>query len=79
MNEGFAESVARFRAEAAAAITRARRASAEARETSAAFRRDTQRLIARAGAAAPVDTPDRAPRPPDDEDFSQDQILLHGG
>ncbi|MBM7770292.1 hypothetical protein JOD54_000496 [Actinokineospora baliensis] len=78
MNEGFAESVAKFRAEVSAAVTAARRASAEARETSAAFRRDTQRLAAKS-TSAPPEQARKEPNTPDDEDFSQDQILLHGG
>ncbi|GAA2965568.1 hypothetical protein [Actinokineospora diospyrosa] len=78
MNDGFTESVARFRAEVSAAVTAARRASAEARETSAAFRRDTQRLAAK-GTGAPPESQRAQQTPPDDEDFSQDQILLHGG
>jgi len=47
-NEGFAESVARFRSEVSAAVTRARRASAEARDQVAAFRRENDTLAARA-------------------------------
>ncbi|SDD47827.1 hypothetical protein [Actinokineospora iranica] len=43
-NQGFAESVTRFKAELSAAVTRARRASAEAREQTAGFRRETAEL-----------------------------------
>lgn len=104
-NQGFAESLARFRAEVATAVTRARRASAEARDQSAAFRRETKELAqqardAKAGqqtdAAAreraaewrrsqglPVDEPPRRPLPeepvlaltPDEDEELRVQVL----
>ncbi|MGQ0839124.1 hypothetical protein [Actinokineospora sp.] len=43
-NQGFAESVARFRAELAAAVTRSRRAAAEAHDQASSFHRETNDL-----------------------------------
>ncbi|WP_018682790.1 hypothetical protein [Actinokineospora enzanensis] len=78
-NQGFSDAVARFRADLSAAVTRAQRASAEGRETSAAFRRETQRLARRPVQAAERESAGPSPADPDDEDFSQHQILFHGG
>jgi hypothetical protein len=78
MNQDFAESVARFRAELASAVTRSRRAAAEARAQSAALRREA------ADAAEAAETARReaekgagpAPSDPDDGDFSEHTILF---
>ncbi|PPK69575.1 hypothetical protein V5P93_006780 [Actinokineospora auranticolor] len=78
-NQGFADAVARFRAELDAAVTRARRASAEGRELSAAFRRDVHRHASRQSAVDEQAPRPVAPHDPDDDDFSQHQILFHGG
>ncbi|HVK24767.1 MAG TPA: hypothetical protein VM677_25690 [Actinokineospora sp.] len=43
-NQGFAEAVVRFRAELSAAVTRSRRAAADARDESAGFREQTSAL-----------------------------------
>jgi len=48
-NQGFAEAVARYRAEVAAAVTRSRRAAAEARDQSANFRAENDELAKRVG------------------------------
>ncbi|GAA4429619.1 hypothetical protein ACFQV2_35315 [Actinokineospora soli] len=71
MNQEFAESVARFRAELASAITRSRRAAAEARSHSAALRREVE--DAAEAKTKPADPP---PSDPDDEDFSEQTILF---
>ncbi|OLR90602.1 hypothetical protein [Actinokineospora bangkokensis] len=47
-NEGFAESVARFKSEVSAAVTRAHRASAEAKDKLGQFLRDNSTLAAQA-------------------------------
>ncbi len=100
---GFRAAAARFRAEVEAALTRARRASAEARAQSAEFRRGNEELAARARTGPPrgahppttaepraeaekfrrandlpVDDPaEDAPAPPrEDEDFSQHKVLF---
>ncbi|GLZ42116.1 hypothetical protein [Actinokineospora sp. NBRC 105648] len=77
-NQGFAEAVVRFRAELSAAVTRARRASADAREQGTAFRRETERLAGQDPAQRAAVRQARRPDPEDD-DFSQHQILFHGG
>ncbi|WP_436492355.1 hypothetical protein [Actinokineospora sp. HUAS TT18] len=61
-NQGFAEAVVRFRAELSAAVTRSRRATAEARDESATFREKTAALTGQAKpeAAAPTDETLRA-------------------
>ncbi|CRK59979.1 hypothetical protein [Alloactinosynnema sp. L-07] len=63
-NQGFAEAVVRFRAELSAAVTRSRRAAAEARDQSATFRDQTSALAdeARDGKAEadPTDETHRA-------------------
>lgn len=48
-NQGFAEAVARYRAELAAAVTRSRRAVAEARDQSATFRGENDELAQEIG------------------------------
>ncbi|MGH3858099.1 hypothetical protein [Actinokineospora sp.] len=48
-NQGFAEAVARYRADLAAAVTRSRRAAAEARDQSANFRAENDDLAKRIG------------------------------
>jgi hypothetical protein len=70
MTEGFSDAVARFGGEVDDAVSRARRAAAEAREQTARFRREA------AGQAEPA--PKSPPVPPsgdDDDDFSQEQIM----
>ena len=71
MNQDFAESVARFRAELASAVTRSRRAAAEARSHSAALRREAEEAKEAAEPQAPP-----PPSDPDDEDFSEHTILF---
>lgn len=73
MNQDFAESVARFRADLASAVTRSRRAAAEARADSAALRREIQRAAEDTEKGAPKPGP---PSDPDDDDFSDHQILM---
>lgn len=78
MNQDFAESVARFRAELSTAITRSRRAAAEARAHSASLRRAAEEAArAAAGEAAPAaGSAPAKPADPDDEDFSEQTILF---
>ena len=78
-----------FNGEVDAAVVRARRVAAEARETSAKFRRETRQLAQQVKAAGqpvePVTTPSPfrttssarviARRGDDDEDFSQERIM----
>lgn len=86
---GFTEAFRQFTTEVDAAVVRARRAAAEARETSARFRRETRQLAEQAKAAAtsarPVTAPSPfrtagsgrviTPRSDDDEDFSHERIM----
>jgi hypothetical protein len=87
---GFAAAFQAFDTEVDAAVVRARRVAAEARETSAKFRRETRQLAEHVKADAaprpePVTTPSPfrttgsrrviARRGDDDEDFSHEQIM----
>ena len=73
---GFREAAARFSAEVESALTRARRAVSEARAQSGEFRRDTAELAEQERTGRPRE-PEPAPVvEPDDEDFSQHQIMV---
>lgn len=83
---GFTAAFQAFNTEVDAAVVRARRVAAEARETSAKFRRETRQLAQQVKAdAEPVTTagPVRttgsgrviARRSDDDEDFSHERIM----
>lgn len=83
---GFTAAFQAFHSEVDAAVVRARRVAAEARETSAKFRRETRQLAEQAKAGPqPVTTPGPvrttgsgrviARRSDDDEDFSHERIM----
>lgn len=68
MNQDFAESVARYRAELASAVTRAKRAAADARAQTTRFRSEVEEPDVEPAVAPTSD--------PDDEDFSDHSILF---
>ncbi|MDQ3578580.1 MAG: hypothetical protein M3443_13505 [Actinomycetota bacterium] len=73
-HQGFTESVAKFRAELATALTRSRRAAADARAQVAAFRRETRERDVEIPTSESVST--RPDLDDDDEDFSQNSIVF---
>jgi hypothetical protein len=75
-NQGIGEAVARYRAELSAAVTRSRRAAAEARAQSATFRAESKELADGPRPAEPTaPNPDDQPGG-DDEDFSDHSSLF---
>lgn len=70
MTQGFDDAVTRFSGEVDDAVSRARRAAAEARELNVRLRMETRER--------PADEPETPPVPQssdDDADFSQEQIM----
>lgn len=70
MTEGFPDAVAKFSSDVDDAVSRARRAAAEARDQTARFRSEA--------AGEPEPAPKSRPVPrsgDDDDDFSQEQIM----
>ena len=70
MTQSFDDAVAKFSGEVDDAVSRARRAAADARDLTARFRQETREGAAEEQKAAPVPPPSD-----EDEDFSQEQIM----
>jgi hypothetical protein len=68
MTQGFGEAVGKFSSEVDAAVSRARRAAAEAREQNTGLRAS----LSADDAEKPAEVP---PSGDDDDDFSQEQIM----
>ncbi|CAM4189009.1 hypothetical protein KIPE111705_44275 [Kibdelosporangium persicum] len=74
MTQSFDDAVAKFSGEVEDAVSRARRAAAEARDLTARFREETREGAAESG----DEEPEAAQVPPstdEDDDFSQEQIM----